>query len=219
MDSIIIKGLLNLSKPFLFPGVSGIYSIVCEPTNKMYIGKSKSVGSRIGAHLFRLSSGNHANKYLQADYNKYGYDAFHFKVIEMVPVDQLSVREAFWFENYPKDLLYNIMPVYNQSNVADVDAFIEFINSKWLVSTGTKLKTAFIYRIVEDCDQTEIVDFAHKCNLFKLVRSKLTFLRVIKMMKSELGYTIITGRTALADGQRTYKLITNFDATKIAYVA
>ena len=208
-----------MSKPFSFPPTSGIYIIVCEPTNKRYIGKSKSIGARIGAHLFRLSNGDHPNKYLQADYNKYGHDAFYFKVVEMVSADCLAAREAFWFESFPKDILYNIMPVYDQSSVTDTDAFIEFINTKWLVPHGTKLKNAFSYRIVEDSDQLEITDLAHKCGIFGLVRSKLTFLRVVKMMESELGYTVITGRTSVADGQRTYKLITNFDPTQITYVA
>lgn len=199
--------------------LSGIYAIHCESTNKIYIGKSNNIGRRFSGHLFHLLSGDHSNKYLQSDFNQYGYRQFAFKILEVVGSELISAREAWWMAQYDKQVLYNIITVYDQSKFTDIETFIEFINSKWLMPNGFDSMVAPQYRIVESIDQEEIVDMAYKCKLFSLCRSKTTFLRVIKMMSSELGYMISTGRTSMSDGHRTYKLITGFDANKITYVS
>lgn len=53
---------------------------------------------------------------------------------------------------------------------------------------GISAEQALRYRIWKDEDKDEIVDVADSCKLFDLCRSKLTFLRVIKMLESSLGY-------------------------------
>lgn len=198
--------------------MSGIYSIICSGNNKIYIGKSKSIGNRIGSHLFKLRNGDHPNKMLQQDFDKFGFTSFSFNVVEFVDHDNLTSRESFWINQYPKESIYNSMPVYNQSKVPDVDTFISYINNRWLTPPGVNHKKPNEYRIVETHDQEDIVAMAHRCKLFGIFRSQLTFLRVVKMLASDLGYTVVTGRTPIPDGKRTYKLITAFDANKISYV-
>jgi hypothetical protein len=204
-----------LSKPFLFPGVSGIYSINCSENNKTYIGKSRNLGNRIGAHLFKLHNGDHANRALQQDYNRFGFSKFSFSILEFVDRENLTSRESFWIQSYKKGSLYNAMPVYDQSDVPDIDAFIKYINSRWLAPAGVDYKKPNEYRIVEDYDREDIVATAHRCKLFDLFRSELTFLRVAKFLESDLGYTVITRRAQISDDKRTYKIITAFDPNKI----
>ena len=197
--------------------LSGIYSISCESTGKIYIGKSTNIGRRFSGHLFHLLSGDHSNKYLQGDFNQYGYRKFAFKILEVVDKELISAREAWWMAQYDKSVLYNILMVYDQSETTDIKTFTDFINSKWLVPHGAGSDEVRNYRIIKDADQDEIIDMAHKCKLFNLCRSKTTFLRVVKLMSDELGYEIITGRTSNSLGHLTYKLITNFDANSITY--
>jgi hypothetical protein len=101
---------------------------------------------------------------------------------------------------------------------SDDNRFINYINGKWLVPKGISSKLLQRYRIYKEEDKNEIVDMADDCKLFDLCRSKITFLRVIKMLESCLGYDVQTGRTAMSDGHQTYKLIVAFDDEKVAYV-
>lgn len=214
-----IEGVVELVSDYGNQYLSGVYSITCEATGKIYVGKSNNIGRRFSGHIFHLLSGDHSNKYLQEDFNQYGYGQFAFKILEVVDKELISAREAWWMAQFDKSDLYNILTVYDQSKTTDIKTFTDFINSKWLVPNGTGSDEARNYRIIKATDQDEIVDMAHKCKLFNLCRSKTTFLRVIKLMGDELGYEIITGRTPNSLGHLTYKLITNFDATSIIYAA
>mgnify|MGYP003592278346 CR=1 FL=1 len=204
-----------MSKHFSFPGISGIYSIICSQNNKRYIGKSKSIGNRIGAHLFLLRGGSHPNKEMQKDFDEFGFASFSFSVLEFVDPENLTNRESQWIQQYSNETLYNAMPVYDRSKVRDIETFISYINSKWLAHADINPNKPNQYRIVEVGDQEEIMAMAHRCKLFDIFRSQLTFLRVMKFLESDLGYTVITGRTPMADGKRTFKIITAFDSNKI----
>jgi hypothetical protein len=167
--------------------------------------------------LFKLHNGDHANRALQQDYNHFGFSKFSFSILEFVDRENLTSRESFWIQSYKKESLYNAMPVYDQYDAPEIDAFIKYINSKWLAPVGVNYKKPNEYRIVEECDKEDIVAMAHRCKLFDLFRSELTFLRVAKFLESDLGYTVITRRAQISDDKRTYKIITAFDPSKIKY--
>lgn len=48
---------------------SGIYKIVCNATQGVYIGQSIDVDNRLKTHLNELKNNNHCNKELQEDFN------------------------------------------------------------------------------------------------------------------------------------------------------
>lgn len=81
---------------------AGIYSILCQPTNKRYIGQSTDINSRISDHKRRLNSLTHENNYLQKAWNKYGEDKFLFEIIEVCKKDFsiLNKQEIFWINAY-----------------------------------------------------------------------------------------------------------------------
>jgi group I intron endonuclease len=91
---------------------SGIYQIVNVRTGKRYIGQSENVSKRYVTHKYRLITGRHVNQHLQNAWNKYGEDAFEFRLVEECPVVALSVREQMYFNVYLEsdrwDQLYNI---------------------------------------------------------------------------------------------------------------
>lgn len=100
----------------------------------------------------------------------------------------------------------------------DDNKFVNYINSKWLVPKGLSPDQIQHYRIWKDEDKAAIIKMANDCRLFDMFKSEVTFLRVIRLLQSSLGYDIETGRTSVSEGQQTYKLIVAFDEEKITYV-
>lgn len=87
----------------------GIYGIVNKEEKKVYIGKSTDIEKRWTDHKKKLSKGTHHNKALQESYDKYGADAFVYKVVELVPESQYSLVELEYIVNYAKkNKAYNV---------------------------------------------------------------------------------------------------------------
>ena len=94
---------------------SGIYSISLKGTDKVYVGKSKSLKERKGAHFGTLKRNIHHNLDLQNDYNDYGKSAFVFEVLEQVELSKLDEKEV---ECIVKCILEG-KDVYNKKLVLD----------------------------------------------------------------------------------------------------
>jgi group I intron endonuclease len=76
----------------------GIYSIVCCPTGKSYVGSSKAIYQRWRQHRKLLAIDRHTSRYLQAAWKKYGADAFELLVIEECAPDALESREQVFID-------------------------------------------------------------------------------------------------------------------------
>lgn len=61
--------------------ISGIYVIYNLVNNKMYIGQSFDVETRLRKHKESLRRGTHYNDHLQKAFNKYGENSFFFKLV------------------------------------------------------------------------------------------------------------------------------------------
>ena len=61
-----------------------------------YIGQTKNILERIRVHLSDLRAGRHFNKHLQRAFNKYGEDAFEFRVLEACVAPELNALECYW---------------------------------------------------------------------------------------------------------------------------
>lgn len=68
----------------------GVYKITCTKNGKMYIGQSCSYPRRWNNHKSALRTKTHRNGALQADYDRYGMDAFEFEVLQEFPCDAAS---------------------------------------------------------------------------------------------------------------------------------
>lgn len=79
---------------------SGIYKIKCIPSNKIYIGQSIDVNSRLNTHLNDLKNNNHCNTEMQDDFNTYGAVNFEFKVIASCEPEVLNCLEKYYIEKY-----------------------------------------------------------------------------------------------------------------------
>lgn len=87
----------------------GIYKIVCNVTNKFYIGSSVNLKRRKYWHFYELNRNIHKNKHLQSAYNKYGNDKFSFEVIEYLP-ETYAQEDVLSREQYFIDLLHPWKP-------------------------------------------------------------------------------------------------------------
>lgn len=91
---------------------SGIYVIRCKVTGKVYVGSSKNIKVRWRHHRRMLKSGTHHSIKLQRAWDKYGEDAFEFKIVEEVIDGLLTIYEQVYINHYnsPVDG-YNILKV------------------------------------------------------------------------------------------------------------
>ena len=77
----------------------GIYKIINIKNNKFYVGSAVDFAKRKRMHVWKLRKGTHANKHLQAAWNKYGEDSFIFVLVQHVAemVDLLN-EENWWLQ-------------------------------------------------------------------------------------------------------------------------
>lgn len=87
-----------------------IYKIINVINNKFYVGSAVNFEKRKARHLWRLRRGDHANKHLQAAWQKYGDKAFFFAVVEVVPesADLLAAENVWLKQHVGKDYCYNL---------------------------------------------------------------------------------------------------------------
>ena len=100
-----------LSKKYIQRG--GVYQIQNIVNKRIYIGASTNLFRRTRSHRNRLNDNNHANKYLQKDWNKYGGDSFKINIILLCDGDKeiLNLYEDLCFKLYRsenKEFGYNI---------------------------------------------------------------------------------------------------------------
>jgi hypothetical protein len=89
------------------PKEAGIFRITNTANGKIYLGSSLNLHGPLNKHRFVLSTGAHINKALQADWNRFGADAFAFEIVEKVRPsdepsfkveDELELLEQIWIE-------------------------------------------------------------------------------------------------------------------------
>lgn len=90
--------LLNHKK---YNKTSGIYLIRNTINNKVYIGSSKRIYSRISWHLNALNNNYHHNNHLQKSWNKYGKNNFKVEILEVC--EDLLEKETYYISIYKSD--------------------------------------------------------------------------------------------------------------------
>jgi group I intron endonuclease len=90
---------------------AGLYTITCQPINRVYVGSSGDVPRRLNSHRSRLGRNCHECSALQADYNTYGKDAFVFQKLlygsGITNARHLNALETTILETIPAHARYN----------------------------------------------------------------------------------------------------------------
>lgn len=87
------------------PDQPGVYKIHFSPTDKSYIGASKSIKKRIRGHLSEINGGIHS---MSRDIKEFGRDGISVEVLESTEsLDELPDLENRWINKYPSSDLYN----------------------------------------------------------------------------------------------------------------
>jgi group I intron endonuclease len=77
----------------------GIYAIENTLNNKIYVGKSKNIDTRIRAHVTMLNKkSKDENRHLIRAWHKYGRNNFKYYVLEYLPLNEklIKEREYYW---------------------------------------------------------------------------------------------------------------------------
>lgn len=114
-DLSLVQGKTSLS------GVCGVYAIenLAKGTSDVagringpvYVGHSANVFKRFNAHRYMLRHNKHSSIRLQRAWNKYGEEAFSFKLLTDCPKEQLVEAEQFFIDEF--DAVkngYNVSP-------------------------------------------------------------------------------------------------------------
>lgn len=83
---------------------AGIYEIICLTNNKVYVGESTNVLSRLGRHSDNLENNRHDCFELQQDFNKYSKTNFVFRVLELKTEFQIEAKRKMAEEKHIKKL-------------------------------------------------------------------------------------------------------------------
>jgi hypothetical protein len=113
-------------------GLSGIYGIKNKINNKIYVGSSINIHSRLLEHIYDLKKKIHCNDYLQNSWNKYGENNFEFCLICKCEIENLLDNEQYYIDyldSKNRKFGYNISPDVLRHKVSD--------------STRAKLKKVF----------------------------------------------------------------------------
>lgn len=81
-------------------GVSGVYIIKHNQSDKVYVGSSLDLYSRIRVHKTKLKNGTHINLKLRNFCSKYGFEGFEFSVLELCDKNNILEREQYWMDYY-----------------------------------------------------------------------------------------------------------------------
>ena len=192
--------------------LSGIYQIRNKVNNKIYIGHSINITLRWYTHIDRLMNNTHDNKKLQEDFNTYGLSNFGFSILELLDGKGRLIKKE---QEYLNDIdfldNYNIINSNTEFITASqTDQFIEYINSRWLLSNmQMDKKTAFInYGIYKEEDKQEIVNTAIKYKIINQYPSHITYNMIMNFCVYNLGYVVTTQRIGYQNRKYSYKLIT-----------
>jgi group I intron endonuclease len=169
--------------------MSGIYKITNTVNNKIYVGCSSKIKSRINSHVFDLNNNRHSNSFLQRSWNKYGKSVFTFEVLEYCEVKDLFIREHYWailLNVLDKKIGYNIKP----TSILNFTICSEETREKLrTINKGKKPSALCIQKRKETTMSIE------QKQMLKEARKKIDYVKVHREKKGRKVINTLTGQT------------------------
>ena len=136
---------------------AGIYKILNTANGHQYVGSTANLVNRKAVHWSTLKSGIHSNRYLQNAWNKYGPEAFEFRLIGHCTVERLIELE--------QEVVDHLRPKYNISLVIGsclgVKRSAETRRKIGAAKTGNKYSLG-LTRSVETCQKISAAKIGNK---------------------------------------------------------
>lgn len=86
----------------------GLFRVRLKDGGKCFLETSQNLKGKMNSVRFQLDAGNHPNRELQRDWQRYGPDRFEFEVLELLPYDkdesktdyaeELAILKHIWEE-------------------------------------------------------------------------------------------------------------------------
>jgi group I intron endonuclease len=97
----------------------GIYTITNLIKNKVYVGSSIDLDSRLNNHKYQLFNNQHSNKSLQSDWNTFGDTNFSFDIIKLIKSElELPQEEKLLIEKIKiASSVYNISDPMEETHI------------------------------------------------------------------------------------------------------
>jgi len=153
----------------------GIYKIVNNKTNKIYVGSSKNIEVRIQGHLSNLKNKKHHSVKLQNSYNKHGPKCFTYEVLEECEIEDLFAREQVWIDSLDS--------YHSGYNASESSIYPTNKHSLRILDKNSKHIENIIYNLVEIQDMRDSIptDIVVSCeSLGAAASGKLKFIRYLR---------------------------------------
>lgn len=128
---------------------SGIYYLKNKFNNKLYIGSSKNIRTRIYNHKNKLKYNKHNNPYLQNVVNKYGLDCFNIGILEKCDEKNLLIKEQYYLDNMKPE--YNLTLKVERNILSKESRLKQSTTRKKRIKSGeiqlTGKKVIYVYNI------------------------------------------------------------------------
>lgn len=126
---------------------SGIYYLKNKFNNKLYVGSSKNIRTRLYNHKNKLKHNKHNNPYLQNVVNKYGLDCFEVGILEKCDEKNLLVIEQGYLDELKPE--YNLTLKVERNILSEESRLKQGKTRKERIKTGeiqlAGLKTIYVY--------------------------------------------------------------------------
>lgn len=136
---------MKLTKDLL---CSGIYYLKNIENNKLYIGSSKNIRSRIYNHKNKFKNQKHSNPYLQNAVNKHGFEVFECGILEKCDEKDLLSKEQYYLDTLKPEYNLTLMVIRNElskeSRLKQANTRRKRIKSGEIVLAG---KEIYVYNI------------------------------------------------------------------------
>lgn len=88
-----------------------IYSIKCNKTGRIYIGRTTNIENRWRTHIHDLRLNKHHVHLMQTDFNKYGEDSFTFEILDEADFRTRDKEQAYMkaYDSYNPNFGYNYL--------------------------------------------------------------------------------------------------------------
>lgn len=168
---------------------TGIYKIINNINNKIYIGSAININDRFLDHKQMLKRNKHHSKKLQNSVNKHGLENFIFEIIEECGKELLIEREQYWIDELDS---YN--NGYNSRPIAS-----NMLN--FVFSTESKEKMKKSHKGLQNGDKHPLYGKKHSEETKEKIRKSKIGKKLSEETKSKMS-KIRKGRSSPMKGKR-----------------